>query len=190
MLICKIPSEFSLARDSLLNYRLNHATNHTQSRYHKLMITEQENIRSTFSIFHDGTICGFECYSDKLKLKVDCYYLSERINPEFECFYVELIKPTKFEFKPWSDKGFQRKKILDLNTISQWEYNIFTCKIVNGKYEIDVEIEEPKTALIGGSIIFYCDGIKIYDQSLIELTFEKLAELSESYWAEFENRTE
>ncbi|WP_406684356.1 hypothetical protein N1F78_01095 [Seonamhaeicola sp. MEBiC1930] len=154
------------------------------------MTTAQENIRSTFSIFHDGTICGFENYSDKIKLKIDCYYLSERINPGFECFYVELIKPTKLEFEPWSDKGFSRKTISDLKIISQWEYNIFTCKIENGNYQIDVEIEDPKTALIGGSIIFDCYGIKVYDQSLNELTFSKLAELSKSYWTEFENRTE
>jgi len=154
------------------------------------MTTDKENIRSTFSIFHDGTICGFENYSDKLKLKVDCYYLSERINREFECFYVVLFKPTKLEFEPWSNKGFSRKIISDLNVITQWEYNIFTCKTETGRYQIDVEIDDPKTDLIGGSLNFDCEGIKIYDQSMNEMTFEQLSELSKQYWIEFEKRTE
>jgi|TARA_R110000751_G_scaffold184896_1_gene291311 hypothetical protein len=154
------------------------------------MTTDKENIKQTFSIFHDGTICGFENHPDRLILKIDCYYLSERINPEFECFYVDLFNPTYFGFKPWSDKKFSRKIILDLNIISQWEYNIFTCKIEKRKQIIDVEIEEPKTALIGGSIIFDCDGIKIYDQLQNEITFEELSELSKSYWTEFKNKTE
>jgi hypothetical protein len=154
------------------------------------MTIDKENIRRTFSIFHDGTICGFNNHSNGLKLKIDCYYLSEMINPEFESFYLDLIEPTELEFEPWSDKGFPRKNISDLETIRQWEYNIFTCKIENGKYQIDVEIEQPKTALIGGSLNFDCKGIKIYDQSLTEMTFEQLSELSKQYWTEFEKRTE
>jgi hypothetical protein len=154
------------------------------------MINDKENIRSSFSLFHDGTICGFENYPEKLRLKVDCYYLSERINPEFECFYVELYKPTDFLFEPWSDEDFPRKTITDLNTISQSEYNIFTCKIEKEKYHLDVEIEEPKTALIGGTLSFDCDGIKIYDQSNNEMSFEQLSNLSQQYWSEFENQNE
>ncbi|WP_271855577.1 hypothetical protein [Patiriisocius marinus] len=154
------------------------------------MTTDKENIQRTFSIFHDGTICGFEHHPERLNLKIDCYYLSERINSEFECFYVDLFNPTDFEFKPWSDKNISIKTISDLNIIAQWEYNIFRCNIENGKYEIDVEIEEPRTALIGGSIFFSCDGIKIYDQSFKEMTFEQLSELSKSYWTEFKNRNE
>ena len=141
------------------------------------MITNKVNIRNSFSLFHDGTICGFENYPEKLRLKVDCYYLSERINPQLQCFYIELYKPNDFHFEPWSDKDFPRKTITDLNLISQFEYNIFTCKIENGKYHLDVEIEEPKTALIGGTLSSDCEGIKIYDQSNNEMTFEQLSNL-------------
>ncbi len=154
------------------------------------MITDKENIKSIFSIFHDGTICGFENFNDKLRLKIDCYYLSVKINPEFECFYVELYKPTDFQFEPWLNEGFSSKIITDLETISQSEYNIFTCKIEKGKYQLDVEIEEPKTDLIGGTLSFDCDGIKIYDQSNNEMAFEQLSNLSQQYWSEFEKQNE
>lgn len=97
------------------------------------------------------------------------------INPEFESFYLDLIEPTELELAPWSEKGFPRKNISDLETISLWEYNVFICKFENGKYQIDVEIEQPKTALIGGSLNFDCKGIKIYDQSMTELTFVKFS---------------
>ena len=124
------------------------------------MTIDKEDIRRTFSIFHDGTICGFEKESNQLKLKIDCYYLSERINPKFECFYLDLIGLKELDFTPWSENGLPRKSISDLEAIRQLEYNIFTCKIENGKYQIDVEIEQPKTALIGGSLNFDCKGIK------------------------------
>lgn len=152
------------------------------------MIIDKENIKRTFSIFHDGTICGFEEYSDKLKLKVDCYYLSELINPEFEYFYVELYKPSKIEFEPWSNNEVPQEIIFDLSSISQFEYNIFNCKIVNGLYQMDVEIESPKDNLLGGGLNFNCKGIRVYDQLMNELTFEQLSNLSKKYWSEFENR--
>ena len=154
------------------------------------MTTDKENIRRTFAIFHDGTICGFEKVSNVLKIKIDCYYLSERINSEFECFYVEIIEPTELEFEPWSDKGSPRNNISDLGAIGQWEYNIFTCKIENGNFNVDVEVENPKTSLIGGSLKFNCNGIKIYDQSETEITFDQLDEISNEYWTEFETKTE
>lgn len=154
------------------------------------MTTDKEKIRRTFAIFHDGTICGFEKRSNVLKLKINCYYLSERFNPEFECFYVELIEPTVLEFEPWSDKGFPRNGISDLGTIGQREYNIFTCKIENGNFNVDVEIQYPRTSLIGGSLKFNCNGIKIYDQSETEITFDQLAEISNEYWTEFESKKE
>ena len=154
------------------------------------MITDNEHIRRTFSIFHDGTICGFERQSNVLKLQIDCYYLSERINPEFECFYIELFESTIFEFEPWIDKDLPSNVISDLSTIGQWEYNIFTCKMENGNFNLEVEIEKPKTSLIGGSLKFNCEGIRIHDQSETEITFEQLAKISKEYWTEFETKTE
>ena len=142
------------------------------------MITSKEDISRVFANFQDGTICGFKKQFSSLELKIDCYYLSKRINPEYECFYVKLNEPTNLEFEPRSEKGFPRKIISDLEIIRQWEYNIFTCEIKNGLYQIDLEIENPKTSLLGGGLKFDCLGINIYDQSKSELTFKQFIGLS------------
>ncbi|WP_228236603.1 hypothetical protein [Allomuricauda sp. M10] len=149
------------------------------------MITERDKISRVFNIFHDGTICGYEEILNGLRIKIDCYYLSSRLNPEFDSFFIDIIDQSKFEFIPWSPKEYSRKRISDLKIIRRWEFNIFRCKIENAGYQIDVEIENAKTAMIGGSFNFECNGIRIYDQSKSELTFKELSNLSDNYWAQF-----
>lgn len=149
------------------------------------MIIDKENISKSINIFHDGTICGFKELSNGIRIKIDCYYLSSRINAEFESFYIDILNPSIFEFMPWSDNGFSRKRISDLAIFGRWEFNIFSCKIENEICQIDLEIENPKTAMIGGVLNFDCKAIRIYDQSKSEMRFKELVKLSEDYWAEF-----
>lgn len=68
------------------------------------MTTEEnlQNIADVFQMFHDGTIAGYEGDDSLLRLTIECQYLAEIINPEFELFYIELSEVTKFDLDAWN----------------------------------------------------------------------------------------
>ncbi|KGO91790.1 hypothetical protein [Flavobacterium subsaxonicum] len=91
-----------------------------------------ENIKDVFSIFHDGGIEGWEGDDKLLTLTIGCTYLAERINPQFNVFYVELTGVEKLELHPWTLPVIDNTPALTRpEDIFKGDIEITSCEVVN-----------------------------------------------------------
>lgn len=143
-----------------------------------MKLEEQELL---FSIFHDGSIYGLMDASDQLVFQVDIMYLAERINPNFRCFYIHIIRPLEFYF----EESDSLKKIFDIEEINKLELEIL-------KTEINIGVIKVFCSANNGNIFGFLNikaaEIEIYDQIHMSIELERLRSLAQEYWDEFGER--
>lgn len=139
-----------------------------------------EDIRDTFAIFHDGTVAAWAGDRNLLTLTIECEYLAERIDKSFDKFYVELFKPHRLEFLPWSYPEEVVESKTDIKDIFKEEFEILYAKIIDNAVYIDCNSHGNNS--YGGCMIVSCEDIKIYDQNKNLLTIDMLDKISNEYW--------
>ncbi|RUT35759.1 hypothetical protein EJP77_01710 [Paenibacillus zeisoli] len=134
-----------------------------------------------FSIFHDGSICEITDLADRLVFSVDIMYLAERINPDFRCFHIHLMKPYVFFFEDY-ESG---KKTYDFKEINKLELEILKTDIKDGKIEVfcSSDIDD-----IFGFLNINVVELLIFDQLHKSVGLERLRTIAQEYWGNFGER--
>ncbi|BDD01373.1 hypothetical protein PEPS_36530 (plasmid) [Persicobacter psychrovividus] len=153
------------------------------------MDTMINNIRDVFSIFHDGGIVDCQGDLNKLILTIQCNYLAELINPDFENFYVDLICVNKLDFDPWMNpidlkkiefKSHEEYLKVDLEILSseiEDDYVLITCN----QHDTDLDY-------CGGNLIISANDFRLFDHNKNVMTIEELESICRLYWDKFSKR--
>lgn len=149
-------------------------------------VTNTENVRDIFSIFHDGTIAGWKGDKSSLTLKIECQYLAEKIDPTFEDFFVELTDIGKLVLVVWMNSiELEQEYFVELKDIFQAELEILSAEIENDLIKVSCNQSDTTFDYFGGTLYISCKDIKVFDQNRVELTIDRLDQICKQYWDKF-----
>ncbi|AHM59127.1 hypothetical protein D770_08910 [Flammeovirgaceae bacterium 311] len=144
------------------------------------------DIAEVFSLFHDGSIVGWTGDNDILTLKIDCLYLAERLNADYEYFNLILYKIYRLEFDPWTDPSENNKHFKNsLGEIFEAELEILYADVKDSSVEISFNQADPKYNYCGGNLYLACEAIKIFDQEMNEIKIDELKSICNNYWEDW-----
>lgn len=152
------------------------------------MSTVQNDIRDIFSIFHDGGIVDCKGDLHKLTLTIQCKYLAELINPDFEVFYIDLIGINKLDFDPWMNPIDLEK--IDFNSYEEYlkvDLEILSAEIKDDVVLITCNQHDTDLDFCGGNIIISANDFKLFDYNSKQLTIEQLDSICKKYWDNAKN---
>ena len=151
------------------------------------MITGNQNIADTFSIFSDGIIVNHICKGNRLTLNVEIPYLARCICPEFLGFTIELINIKNICFKTWpSEAGDKERILVNPAHIFKTGLEIVESKVGNGCVEVLCTNPIEEDDFCGGALNFEADSVVVFDDSGRQYSLEELSSISEKYlntWA-------
>ena len=142
-------------------------------------ILDNDKIADVLSAFHDGCFSCVDVLKDCLIVQVDCQYLAQMINSEFNSFYIDLIEVADLSFKDWN-QNISR----DVQFIFSSEKGICKAESNDGIIKIFVE-ENVFDESPGGEIYFKVNSLKIYDEKKVPLSYLQLQEANNRYWDNF-----
>ena len=142
-----------------------------------------QDIADVFSILHDGFIISYESNDEKILLTVECPYLAERINADYELFYIELKGVKKLEFETWSNPvDLPVQVLIQPKDIFQAELEILSAEIIGGNVHVACKQHNTCYDYSGGYLFINAKAIKIYDQGKNELTIDVMGKICNEYW--------
>lgn len=141
-----------------------------------------KKIREILAVFQEGVIEEMSLIDKDLNIKVECKYLAEQINQEYNFFYGVLKNVHDVFFVPWEDDMLE---IRDVQEIRKLRPDILSVDDENSYLKIYSNCREKYS---GGNLYISARAIKIFDEDLNELNFEDLMEISDKYW--YSNRAE
>ncbi|WP_215226681.1 hypothetical protein [Echinicola shivajiensis] len=147
------------------------------------MDTVLNDIQDIFSIFHDGEIVDCKGDFNKLTLTIQCNYLAELINPDFENFYLNLSEINKLDFDPWMNPIGLEKTDFD----SYEDYLKVDLKIISAEIKDDSIIEtcnqhDADLDFCGGNLMVSVKDFNLYDHNMTPMTIDQLALICRKYW--------
>lgn len=143
----------------------------------------QNDIRDIFSIFHDGGIVDCNGDLNKLTLTIQCNYLAELINPDFEKFYIDLIEIDKLDFDPWMNP-IDLEKIV-FNSYEEFlkvDLEILFADIKDDFVLITCNQHDTNLDYCGGNLMISANDFNLFDQNRTKLTIEQLDLICRTYW--------
>ena len=147
-----------------------------------------EDIRDVFNIFHDGSIVEFSGDKNRLRLKIGCQYLAERIDKNFEFFHIELQKINKLKFDAWMHNvDLPSVCFIEMEQIFAAELEILSAEIKADFVEIACSQHDPEFDYCGGVLSLSCEEICVFDQGGNIVTVERLGKICKEYWEEWAN---
>lgn len=149
----------------------------------------QNDIRDVFSIFHDGGIVDCKGDFHKLTLTIQCNYLAELINPDFENFYLDLIEINKLDFDPWMNPIDLEK--IDFDSYEDYlkvNLEILSAEIKDNLVVVTCNQHNTDLDFCGGHLMISANKIKLFDHNKTEMTIDQLDSVCRLYWDEKANR--
>ncbi len=155
------------------------------------MIDEIEKVATVINAFHDGGIIFEKEESRNLIWKIDCKYLAERINQNFNFFWIKINKCQSIEFNPWLIPIELPNEIWKSpNEIFKTELEILSAEVENGKVKIICNQDDSDFNFKGGVLLLDCKSIELFDQEWNKLEYLELKEVVNQYWKKFERKKE
>lgn len=139
-------------------------------------------------MFHDGGIEGWNGDENKLTLTIGCTYLAEKINPDFDFFYLELIGIEKLELECWGAPGSPDIILTSYKDIFENDLEIDSGDVKNGDAIVYFHQQWGDSDFNGGMMVIRASGVKVFQQDMKELTYKGLSEVVSDYWKSFGNR--
>jgi hypothetical protein len=134
-------------------------------------------IVDVLSALQEGWIEEMRMEHGDLNIKVDCSHLAQLIAPTYQFFYLVLKKVEDIYFEPWDEEETKINSVKDIL--------IFKPDIINVELEDSGYIKlysNCTNVYSGGNIFMLAQDVLIFDEDFIELSPERLSELSEKYW--------
>ncbi len=155
----------------------------------------KQEMADVFSIFHDGAIESHVGDKSCLKLKIDCTYLAELINPSYTCFYVELNNIKEIKLDTYSKENTDNNPeelpniLCDIDDIFEEEIDIYDANVEGNYVQVNCWIYSDKAKYVANSLKFDCDNLSIFDENNKPITFAELCQIGEKYWSSFGNKS-
>ncbi len=147
------------------------------------MDTLNNDIRDIFSIFHDGGIVDCEGDLNKLTLTIQCNYLAELINPNFENFYVDLIGITKLNFDPWMNPiDLKKIEFKSHEEFLKLDLEILSAEIKDDFVLVSCNQHDTDLDFCGGHLMISANDFRLYDHNKNILTIDELDSICRLYW--------
>ncbi len=152
-------------------------------------MTNTEKIRDIFAILHDGSIVFWTGDKKRLTLKIACKYLSERIHPSFDFFFLDLFDIDRLALVPWMNPiDLEQEYFAELKDIFQADLDILSADIEEDFVKVFCNQSNPDFNFCGGTLYLNSADTKIFDQEMRELTIDFLGNICKGYWDEFSSR--
>ncbi|PAB60325.1 hypothetical protein [Anaeromicrobium sediminis] len=140
---------------------------------------DTSKISSAFNIFHDGIISSIEKQQNDIIFSVHIPYLAEIINSRYKYFHLKLINCLEFFFRIWREEN----KEFNINEICKLELEISSAE--NNEQYVVIKCLVNNPDLVGGDLCIELQDLYIYDEKGIQISIEKLENISKKYWDEF-----
>jgi hypothetical protein len=138
-----------------------------------------QDIRDLFTILHDGTITAWEGDTNILTLKVDCIYLAERIDRQFEQFFIRLENISLLRLETWET---HTQIFTQVSDIFRAELEIMSAEVKEDHVAVFCDQFDLNVSYCGGTLRIKCESYRIMDQSHSELSLDELKAISTAYW--------
>ena len=146
------------------------------------MSTIQE-LCDVFSILHDGIITSYTEIDKRLTLKIECSYLAEGINKNFDSFYLALDTVKHLSFKTWPNPPHEPVLQFTLvEDVFQAPLEILSADIQNDLVFISCNQHDLKFNYCGGQLLISCEGLRVYDNDCNGLSIDTLDSIANEYW--------
>jgi hypothetical protein len=149
-----------------------------------------EKISDVFSIFHDGSIVAWGGDKNLLRLKIECLYLAELIDPSYEYFHINLLDVEQLMLEPWMNPKELPQEYYKINSqIFQAELELLSTEIDGNIVKVYCNQHDMSFNYCGGVLFLKCSDVEIYDQAGKEMTLDELDVVCRQYWNKFGNTT-
>ncbi|HLV24279.1 MAG TPA: hypothetical protein VKY36_05825 [Moheibacter sp.] len=149
------------------------------------MNTNQQ-LSKIFNLFHDGAIESYRESSETLILKIECTYLANLLNQNFNFFILELKNISIIEFDIFNQSNSSIiKKSNDIHEIFSAEIQIFSSEIINGIVNVNCWQINDLKGYCGNNLKIVSENIQLYDEEMNNITIEDLSIISDNYWNNF-----
>lgn len=151
------------------------------------MINLDEEIRDIFNCFHDGVIVDYNLIENALVLKIEIQYLAERVQSDFNYFFVTLYHYSDVQIETWPKKEDQKPEIIqDMKKIFTGQPWILSAEIKNNFFIVSCYLSGEASNYNGGFLSFSASSATVIDEAGKGYTIDALGNLSKSYWEEWE----
>lgn len=149
-------------------------------------MTKMHTLRDVFSIFHDGSIVDCKGDSERLTLTIQCNYLAELIDTDYENFYVELFEISKLDFEPWMNPPDLKKIVFySHEDYLKTDLDILSAELKEGFVLIVCAQYDNRLNYAGGTLMISAKDFQLYDHNGKTMTIGQLDSISQKYWKEF-----
>jgi hypothetical protein len=143
-----------------------------------------ETISDLFSMFHDGGIKSWEGDESKLTLTIGCTYLAEKIDTDFDFFYLELTNIEKLQLECWVPEG-KSNILICYDDIFKNDLEISSSEVIDGEAIVYFHQQFYDGGFKGGMMSVMASGVKLFQQDMKELTHDGISGIFNSYWDSF-----
>ena len=149
-------------------------------------INEIENI---FATFHDGGITEWQGDLKELTLKIECQYLAQEFQDDFENFYITLSNIEHIEFEPWMNSvTLEKVNKTELKDIFKAELEIGYAETKNGVVKVSCNQHNTEFDYYGGTLFLKAEKIEIKNHLKQKLIPSDLYKASDNYWNKFSKK--
>jgi hypothetical protein len=150
------------------------------------MINEIEDI---FATFHDGGIIEWKGDLKQLTLKIECQYLGQEFQDDFENFYLIINNIEYIEFEPWMNPiKLEKINKTGLNEIFKAELEIGYAETINGIVKISCNQHDSEFDYCGGNLFLKAESIEIKNHLKQNIKPIDLYNANDSYWNKFREK--
>jgi protein tyrosine phosphatase len=132
-----------------------------------------------FNIFHDGVFLSLEREKENMHFQIQIQYLAEMIDPMYTYFTGVLQNCRHFSLQVWNDEN---RNYEDIDMISSLLMNLEISRAVFENENVLVHCLSEENGNAGGSLIFSCENIVIFDEGKRKISIEELQEIYHRYW--------
>ncbi len=142
----------------------------------------QQEISDVFSAFHDAVITKFEMVNQNCQLIIECQYLADMINSDYERFFLTLSNCSHILFEAWFNEA-ESKCIADITEIEKLELEIYDSEYIENKILVNCYFDYPSVNLSGGGVLsFESDGVTINDHDKQKISSNQFLEICDQFW--------
>ena len=135
-----------------------------------------KKIQEILSVFQEGVFEELSLSGKDLNFKLECKYLADQIQSEYNFFYGVFKGVKDVFFVPWDD---DLTEIRSLYEIRRFKLDILSVDVEDNFIKIYSNCQEGYSV---GNLFIDASYVKIFDENFEVLRFEDLLELSDKYW--------
>lgn len=137
-----------------------------------------------FNLFHDGCFTSIRRAENNIEFQVEVQYLAEMIDPAYTYLLGVLRNCQYCVFELWTNDQTHYE---DINVINELIANMEISDASHENERISVHCLGDQKS-IGGTLVFVCDEILLFDEGGKAIALEELQKMTRRYWDRFSHK--